>query len=539
MNRAELDVLYRSKTDQLYQIPSTIHIFITHYNSLQYLKKCLDSVFSQKTTVSIKIILVDDFSTESGVTEYLNSLKTISNLQILRRDKRYGKGLNLFFCLKNASYKNEDIICILDGDDWFADSSSLQTVIDTYQRTGCWVTYGSYVTSDGNSNKCTTPLSNAHFQSELKGRGFREAPWIFSHLFTSKAFLWNNISEDILYFDGELSKITADQIINISIAEMAGTKRIQYIADTLVIYNIDTPISDSKINLAEQENIDRKNRRREAYSILKEAPANDFSLIIPCKGRLEYLKTTIAIFQSEIQAAPFNISITIVEHSEIPECMQIAKDIGIGWIYIPLISDNKKPLGQFNRSLSFDIGFIYGPIAKFYLLHDSDLLVPKNFWNKLKQNIDRGPYSTIQTYSHRSVWLTSKEISELIRSNPEYYTEDIINCCKLGGGVANGGSIVVDRDTYIKVGGHDPQLFFGYAPEDQMFWLKLKKIVGTIGYADAPEIPLIHLWHPPAGIHNPLLQDMNHMYKTNFLLAPENSIQQYISEKSQHFYSMI
>ena len=151
------------------------------------------------------------------------------------------------------------------------------------------------------------------------------------------------------------------------------------------------------------------------------------------------------------------------------------------------------------------------------------------------KNIERGPYLALQTYSHRSVWLTTKETSEVIRSNPVNYTEQTITGCKLGGGEAKGGSIVVERNLYKKIGGHDPHLFFGYAPEDQMIWLKLKTLIGTIGYGDEPQIPLVHLWHPPANSNNPLLSNMNHLFYNQFMNKSLQEIQEYCSQKCEHF----
>jgi hypothetical protein len=478
---------------------------------------------------------VDDCSSESGVVECLEKWRAREkNLTAFRRDARCSKGLNLFFCLQNTTHKKEDVICILDGDDWFAHSSVLQTVTDAYVETGCWVTYGSYQSSNGEPDRCTQPMNPQHYASEARGRGFRESSWVFSHLFTAKAALWDNLTTDLLYFDGVLATVAPDQLINLPIAEMAGSKHIHHIEEILVIYNKENPIAEDKVAPMDQAVVDRKNRARQACQPIVGMPACDFSVIIPCKGRKELLETTLKVLQSNTMKTDMRISITLLEHSESPEFEQFAKDTGIGWIYIPLRGEKNSPIGQFNRGLCFDMGFLKGPIAKYYLFHDNDLVVPNDFWLKLHANITRGPYRALQTYSDRFVWQTSKDISENIQSGTKLVSEDTLLECTKNDLWAKGGSIVVERNLYIEVGGHDPNLCFGYAPEDRLFWLKLEKIEKVIGFGDEPRIPLIHLWHPSASFGNPLLNQMDAMFY-KLQTSPHEVQAAYIAAKHEQF----
>ena len=136
VNTNTLDALYaNSVAKQIFQPPPRIHIFITHYNSVSCLERCLESVFSQIVSRPFDVTLVDDCSSESGVVECLEKWRAREkNLTAFRRDTRCSKGLNLFFCLQNTTHKKEAVICILDGDDWFAHSSVLQTVTDDIDR---------------------------------------------------------------------------------------------------------------------------------------------------------------------------------------------------------------------------------------------------------------------------------------------------------------------------------------------------------------------------------------------------------------------
>jgi hypothetical protein len=83
------------------------------------------------------------------------------------------------------------------------------------------------------------------------------------------------------------------------------------------------------------------------------------------------------------------------------------------------------------------------------------------------------------------------------------------------------------------VGGYDPQVFWGYAPEDQLFWLKVESIT-SIAYGDSPRLPLIHLWHPNVATKNPLLSEMD-MLILYFKQQNSSDIASYIKLKSAQY----
>ena len=250
---------------------SKIHLFITHYNSISYLQKTLTSIFNQIVSIPFQAVLIDDATPDPYITEFLDEWQKIEpeRLIILQNTERVGKGVNLFRCLDAAKCDPEDIICILDGDDWLAYPYSLQIVVDRYQNTNCWVTYGSYQPSSGKNECCTKPLSNEHYESEKRGRGFRECGWVFSHLFTAKAFLWLKLPRDLNIFNGKQGMFAPDQVFNLPITEMAGSARIEYISQILMIYNNQNPINEEKVDYNEQKSIDDQNRERAAFKTLE------------------------------------------------------------------------------------------------------------------------------------------------------------------------------------------------------------------------------------------------------------------------------
>jgi len=539
VNDSVLDTLYniiRKPEQRLFERAPKIHLFITHYNTIQYLQKCLTSIFEQVCAIPFQAVLVDDASPDPYITEFLDEWqkKEPTRLVIVRNKERVGKGANLFRCLDAALCDPEDIICILDGDDWLASTYSLQTVVERYQNTNCWVTYGSYLQSNGDTGFCTVPLTEHHYTSEKKGRGFRECGWVFSHLFTARAFLWNKLPKDLNIFNGKQTMFTADQVFNIPLAEMAGSSRIQYIDQALMIYNNENPMNDYKVDYNEQISIDNQNRKRPAFKALDSKESYDISIVIPCKGRKPLLETTIKVLKHEIAKTDLRIVITLVEHTDSIEFKEYAFTEGLGWIHIPLTGGVGSPLGQFNRGLCFDIGHLYGPPCKYYMMHDSDLLVPDIFFNKVQFYFNRGAVA-LQPYSDRFVWQTNQEFSEKLQADLSIFYKGIDehDVCTQNSPGAKGGSFILKSDLFANVGGYDPQIFWGYSPEDQLFWLKVESIV-SVEYADNPRMPLIHLWHPNAATKNPLLAEMDMLI---LYIKQQNTsdIKPYIQSKSMQY----
>lgn len=535
VNEPILNALYTSVKDQVYARPPKLQIFVTHYQTPIDLHKCLTSLFTQTTTVPFHVYVVDDASDQEAVADCLNqwASKEPLRLTIHRNQERRGKGQNLLNLLDTHSFGNEDVIGIVDGDDWLNTTSVLDRVLQEYQTTGCWVTYGTYRCSSGTVGACTNPLTAAHFQGEASGRGFRDAPWVFSHFFTAKAFLWKALPKDLFVFEGTLEPFApADQVCNLAIAELAGCGNIRQIPDILYVYNNESALNDCKVRPVLQESFDQKNRRRPAFAPMKR-PLLETLTIMPCRGRFPLLNATLQRFKEEETSECRQI--LLVEHSEEPSYKDYALDQGVAWLSVPLTSTSVPPLSQFNRGLCFDLGVLYGVPASYYLCHDNDLLVPENFWSKLKANLDRKPYQVLQTYSDRFVWQTNPQISQRLIDDPSWFRNGftVETDCSQNGVGAKGGSLTISREAYLAVGGHDPHLFYGYAAEDAFFWAKVQ-LLYEIGYGDAPRIPLTHLWHPNAANLNPQKHPMDLLFYM-FQAVPESHRRRYLALKAAAF----
>ena len=94
-----------------------VSVIIPIYNSLQYIKECVDSVVSQSYK-DLEIILIDDGSFDGSYEFILNNYSLIKNIKILTHINRQNKGVveSRRLGVKNAQ---GEYLVFLDSDDVF------------------------------------------------------------------------------------------------------------------------------------------------------------------------------------------------------------------------------------------------------------------------------------------------------------------------------------------------------------------------------------------------------------------------------------
>ena len=237
------------------------------------------------------------------------------------------------------------------------------------------------------------------------------------------------------------------------------------------------------------------------------------NIIIAFKGRPEFYEPIVQSFNNAIKHYQTNhgeknkFCLTFVEQS--PQALaKVFFESKTNYIWTP-----GNHAERFNKSLAYNMGVKYSNKAEYYLLHDLDILVKENFLEELLSNLQNN--KCLQPYGKRRVLYLSQALTEQVlrgKINCNGFSENTEGVSlpdKLG---SPGGSILVERDLYQKVGGFDPELFWGYAPEDIMFWEKIVTINGAPAYADNPPIDMFHMWHPPTNFSNPLILEMNDIF---------------------------
>jgi glycosyltransferase involved in cell wall biosynthesis len=146
---------------------------------------------------------------------------------------------NLVRAIARSDAAPEDVIVVLDGDDWFATHDALRIIDETYRRHRCWMTYGSWVSDP--------PDLEGHRSGRWPAypgdtSDFRGSEWLGTAVRTWKRWLWDRIDDrDFRDREGRYFRVSEDQAVMIPLLEMCGTARARHIAEVLMVYNRTSP----------------------------------------------------------------------------------------------------------------------------------------------------------------------------------------------------------------------------------------------------------------------------------------------------------
>lgn len=219
----------------------------------------------------------------------------------------------------------------------------------------------------------------------------------------------------------------------------------------------------------------------------------DVSVIVPVTGRDNFTRVLLDHLEASMEKYPEKkYSITFVEHSHAPSHL-VHCEGRCNYIYL-----KREQSEFFNKCLAMNMGALFSNKAKNYMFHDLDLIMDKDFFSKIFENLSKiDPGSALQTFSGRKVVvLDGKNTSDLIHGTIKISNiipgKEGSAYCTPG---APGGSIFIPSDSYFKVGGFDAEFFHSYSCEDSFFYNKLLDSVGISG-CESPKIDLFHMDHP-------------------------------------------
>jgi glycosyltransferase involved in cell wall biosynthesis len=219
-----------------------IKIIIPFYNPGSFLEQCVATAMSQKYD-DYKVIFVDDMSTDGSYDKLPHD---DDKAIIVKNTVRKTALENIHDAIMNHC-DEDDIVVLLDGDDWFPNKKILQYVDEQYNEHDCWIMYGQASWTDGRRG-----FASAYPPEEFKD--VRNAPFRVSHLRTFRAGLYQSIKDQDPTFshlkddEGNFYRWSYDTAMMFTIMEMAGHEKTMFNDTILYIYNRDNPISEDKVN---------------------------------------------------------------------------------------------------------------------------------------------------------------------------------------------------------------------------------------------------------------------------------------------------
>jgi len=237
-------------------------IVVPFFNCEKWIKKCINSVKNQKYK-NFECLLINDVSTDNSADIVKKEIADDPRFNLIQnKEKKYALA-NIVNAIGEFNCDDNDVIVLLDGDDWLASSSTLNKLCNVYGDK--LMTYGSYVF---NPSGVRGPEPSEYSDEVIKTNSFRKDQWRASHLRTFKYELWKHIDHnDLKDENGNYYKMTYDQAIMLPLLEMAGD-RSAYIPEILHVYNKDNPLNIDKNKAQEQHALAQKIRSKKPYSKL-------------------------------------------------------------------------------------------------------------------------------------------------------------------------------------------------------------------------------------------------------------------------------
>ncbi len=254
----------------LRSIPETIshsfYVLSCTRNQGEVARKCLQSVYDQDyDRGKNRHVFIDDDSTDDTreiVRRWLSEHPD-HNVLYVRNETRLGGTRNT---LRGFVSAPPGSVCIeLNGDDWLPDDGVVSFLNRVYNDPSVWMTYNSWVYSDGTPSRYTEPIPEKWRTS----RSYRRHPWRSSHLHTFRQELFTQIRKETMIDPetGEYWKNADDLAMYFAMLEMSG-RHARHLYRITYVYNM-TPQAELNIDRRANEERAARIRSMEPYPRLE------------------------------------------------------------------------------------------------------------------------------------------------------------------------------------------------------------------------------------------------------------------------------
>lgn len=224
-----------------------INVIVPSYNvRMPWIERCLASIRAQTHRPS-QVIVVDDASTDAGYPENVVGLCAIEGWTFVRNDRNRKCPYNLRLAGRILDLADDDVIFLLDGDDFLPHDRVFARIAEVYADPDVWLTYGNYEPHPKNTGQT---LASAYPADVIAAKSFRAAGCHFNHPLTFRQHLWARVTDDDLKTDGgEWFTGGYDFLIMVPMLEAAAPDHFRFLNETLYVYNSVNPLSDSTANV--------------------------------------------------------------------------------------------------------------------------------------------------------------------------------------------------------------------------------------------------------------------------------------------------
>lgn len=199
-----------------------ISVIIPNYNNEKYIRKCIDSVLSQKCD-KVEVIVVDDGSTDSSAKIVKEISKANKNLKLIEQ-KNQGASSARNNGIKAAKY---EYILFLDSDD-FIHNDVLKNILEDLEKNNPDILIGNYT------------IENKEVEEKFTDKTITDKKYIYSHLLPIRPVPANKFYKKSIIEKNNLEWKTlgVGQDLNFYLKFMSFVNKVSTTSTTIFNYNI-------------------------------------------------------------------------------------------------------------------------------------------------------------------------------------------------------------------------------------------------------------------------------------------------------------
>lgn len=241
-------------------------IIVPSFNSVDYLPKTLHSIEMQDFK-DYEVCVIDDASTLPQQREIISQYCNRNRWEMIFHDHNEGALKGLVEAMRSFKCEDDDVIIVIDGDDWFAHEHVFTKLHKAYTDNDIYMTWGQCEVFPPSKTpmRYAQPIPDMVIEQKL----YRDIPFPFWHPATFKFILWRHVrDEDLRDEDGKYFRLMKDKATLFPMLEMCEYKKM-YIDETLYIYNIENPLNDYANTPQEEiKRVDTLLQLKPRYSVL-------------------------------------------------------------------------------------------------------------------------------------------------------------------------------------------------------------------------------------------------------------------------------
>jgi glycosyltransferase involved in cell wall biosynthesis len=213
-------------------------IVIGSYNNEKWVSQNIESVLKQ-THKNWRMVYYDACSEDNTYEIAKRYMEQDSRINLITTGQRNLKTWLFDKLTEFENIKPNDIICVLDGDDFLASDDVLNYLNEVYNQTHCWMTYGGMICWEGGDKTREAYPQNSEPPPEVfTQKLYRRDLWRYSHMRTCRGFLWKKLTHENFVSEYDGNYFTLDDLCTVyPMLEMCPARKIYRVEDHIYIWN--------------------------------------------------------------------------------------------------------------------------------------------------------------------------------------------------------------------------------------------------------------------------------------------------------------